>query len=70
MRFLRKKQVIAKVGLSGMQIDRLERAGKFPKRIQLGPQSVAWVEEEVEARMEEMAENRGPLPAPMRTRAA
>jgi prophage regulatory protein len=29
-------------------IARLEAAGKFPKRVQLGPPRIGWVDEEVE----------------------
>ena len=32
---------------SRMHIDRLEKAGKFPKRVQLAPNSVGWVENEI-----------------------
>ncbi len=32
---------------SPQHIARLEKAGKFPKRIQLGPNRVGWVEDEV-----------------------
>ena len=52
MRFLRIDEVIDKVGLSRPTIWRLERAGEFPKRRQLGRNSVGWVEEEVEEWME------------------
>ena len=52
MRFLRIGQVIDKVGLSRPTIWRLERAGEFPKRRQLGKRSVGWVEEEVEEWMQ------------------
>ena len=48
MRFIRKKELRAKVGYSPAHIDRLEKAGEFPKRINLGPNSVAWLEHEVE----------------------
>ena len=48
MRFLRIDEVIDKVGLSRPTIWRLERAGEFPKRRQLGKKSVAWLEQEVE----------------------
>ncbi len=48
MRFLRICQVVAKVGLSRPTIWRLEQTGEFPKRRQLGKNSVAWLEEEVE----------------------
>jgi prophage regulatory protein len=34
---------------SRMHIDRLERAGLFPKRIHLGPKTVAWAEDEIDA---------------------
>jgi len=52
MRFLRIDEVIDKVGLSRPTIWRLERAGEFPKRRQLGRNSVGWVEEEVEEWMQ------------------
>ena len=48
MQFLRIDEVVAKVGLSRPTIWRLERTGEFPKRRQLGKNSVAWLEEEVE----------------------
>jgi prophage regulatory protein len=35
-----------------MHIYRLEREGKFPKRIQLGPNAVGWIEHEVDAWIE------------------
>ncbi len=53
MRFLRIDELIGKVGLSRPTIWRLERAGEFPKRRQLGKNSVAWLEEEVEEWMRE-----------------
>ena len=52
MRFLRIDEVIDKVGLSRPTIWRLERAGEFPRRRQLGRNSVGWVEEEVEKWMQ------------------
>ncbi len=53
MRFLRIDEVIDKVGLSRPTIWRLEQSGEFPKRRQLGKNSVAWLEEEVEEWMRE-----------------
>ena len=47
-RLLSKKQVREKVLYSPAHIDRLEKAGQFPSRVQLGPGRVGWVEEEVE----------------------
>jgi prophage regulatory protein len=47
MRILSKKDLRALVLYSPAQIDRLEKAGLFPKRVQLGPCRVGWVESEV-----------------------
>ncbi|GAA0326195.1 hypothetical protein GCM10009087_40650 [Sphingomonas oligophenolica] len=47
MRLLSKKQVREMVLYSPQHIARLEAAGKFPKRVQLGPGRVGWVDEEV-----------------------
>lgn len=52
MKVLRKKAVRAMFGdVSGMTIDRWEKAGKFPKRIKLGENSVGWIQEECEAEL-------------------
>lgn len=48
MRVLRKPELEHRTGWSGMQIWREEKAGRFPKRIVLGPNSVGWIEEEVD----------------------
>jgi len=43
----------------GMQhIKRLEDAGKFPKRVKLGANRVAWVRDEVEAWLEQKVKER------------
>ncbi len=47
MRILSKRQLKELVLYSPQHIARLEKAGKFPKRVQLGPNRVGWVEEEV-----------------------
>ncbi|WP_244668936.1 helix-turn-helix transcriptional regulator [Rhodobium orientis] len=44
---LSKRQVKELVLYSPQHIARLEAAGKFPKRVQLGSNRVGWVEEEV-----------------------
>lgn len=46
------------VPYSVQHIARLERAGRFPKRIKLGQCRVAWLAEEVEAWIEERVANR------------
>jgi prophage regulatory protein len=47
MRFLSKKQVRERIGLSSTQTARLEAAGKFPLRVRVGYRAF-WVEDEVE----------------------
>ena len=37
------------VRLSRRQIDRLEAAGKFPRRVQISPGRVGWLADEIEA---------------------
>ena len=36
-----------------MHIDRLEKAGGFPKRVHLSSMTVAWVEDEIDAHLKE-----------------
>lgn len=48
MSILRKTEVAKKVGLSTVSIWRLERQGKFPLRVQLGPRCVGWKEQDIE----------------------
>jgi prophage regulatory protein len=47
MRLLSKRQVKEMVLYSPQHIARLEAAGQFPKRVQLGQNRVGWVEGEV-----------------------
>lgn len=47
MRILSKRQVKEIVLYSPQHIARLEKAGKFPERVKLGPNRVGWVESEV-----------------------
>ena len=47
MRILSKRQLKELVLYSPQHVARLEKAGEFPKRIQLGPNRVGWVEAEV-----------------------
>lgn len=48
LRILRRKQVEARVGLSRSTIYGAVNAGTFPRPINLGPQSVGWIEAEIE----------------------
>lgn len=47
MRILSKRQVKELVLYSPQHIARLEAAGQFPRRVQLGQNRVGWVEDEV-----------------------
>ena len=48
MRILNSNEVVKKIGLSEVTIWRRERAGLFPKRINLSERRVGWVESEIE----------------------
>ena len=46
---LRCSEVVRRTGLSRTTIWRRERFGDFPRRIRLGPNSMGWLQDEVEA---------------------
>lgn len=46
--FLKRKQVEAKCAISRSTIYDLVSKGQFPAPVELGPQSIAWIESEVE----------------------
>lgn len=54
-RIIRKPEVLAKVGVSDATVRRLELAGRFPKRLRLGPNSVGWLSTEVDEWIERKA---------------
>jgi len=58
MRILSKKDLRALVLYSPAHIDRLEKAGLFPRRVQLGPCRVGWVESEVLSWLEDRIRER------------
>jgi prophage regulatory protein len=47
MRMLSKRQLRELVLYCPQHVARLEKAGKFPRRVQLGQSRVGWVEQEV-----------------------
>lgn len=57
MRVLKIKDVCERTGIGRSRVYELEKAESFPKHIKLGPQSVGWIEHEVDewiaARMRE-----------------
>jgi prophage regulatory protein len=46
---IRRAELRRRVPYSDVTIWRMERDGLFPRRVQLGPHTVAWYEDEVEA---------------------
>ncbi len=48
MRVLTKKAVSSRICYSGNHIDRMEAAGRFPRRVKLGPNRVGWLESEID----------------------
>jgi len=58
MRILSKRQLKEMVLYSPQHIARLEKAGLFPKRIQLGPNRVGWVESEVRDWLQQRLDSR------------
>jgi prophage regulatory protein len=57
-RVLRKPEVMSRIGLSDASIYRMEKAGRFPKRIRLGGQSVGWFSDEVDKWFDQKAQER------------
>ena len=61
-KILRKPVVVEIAGLAGSSIDRNEKLGQFPQRVQLGGNSVGWYEDEIIDWLE--SRPRGPIPEP------
>jgi prophage regulatory protein len=49
MKILRKPALLAKTGLSYPTLYRRIQDGTFPQPVELGPNSVGWIEEEIDA---------------------
>ena len=58
MRILSKRQLREVVLYSPQHIARLEKAGKFPKRVKLGLARVGWIESEVLEWLQERIDDR------------
>lgn len=46
-RLIRKPELSSMIGLSDATIWRMEKSGRFPKRIRIGGNSVGWLQTEV-----------------------
>ncbi len=58
MRILLKNEVAERTGYSAAHLWRLENAGEFPRRVQLGPNRVGWLEHEIDAWIKKRADAR------------
>lgn len=58
VRIIRKPELFSRVGLSDATIWRMEKSGKFPRRLKLGGNSVGWLDHEVEAWFKQKASER------------
>lgn len=63
MRILSKKDLRRLVLYSPAHIDRMEKDGRFPKRVQLGPCRVGWIESEVLEWLDKRIQKRDVTPA-------
>jgi prophage regulatory protein len=72
LRFLSREDLIERgITYSRVHLDRLEASGKFPRRVPLSANRVAWIEEEVDAwAAERLAERDNPRPRLRRGRSA
>lgn len=58
MKLLTKSEVRNRVCYSPQHIARLEKAGKFPKRVVLGLNRVGWLEEEIDRWIQDRIDER------------
>ena len=56
-RFLKKNEVRSLTSLSFSHIDRLEKIGKFPKRVPITARRVAWIEADIHEWMSSCRKN-------------
>lgn len=57
-RILRRPSVLERVQLCRSTMYAMIAAGEFPKPIKLGPRSVGWIEEEIDAWVDDKIEER------------
>jgi len=57
-RIIRKPELFSRVGLSDATIWRMEKDGKFPRRVKLGGKSVGWIDDEIKGWFADRLNNR------------
>jgi len=60
LRIIAWRELSSMIPYTRQHVLRLEKAGKFPRRIQLGPRRVGWLYTEIEAWIAALAEGRKP----------
>jgi prophage regulatory protein len=58
-RIIRKPELFSKLGLSDATIWRMEKSGKFPRRIQIGGKAVGWFDTEIDKWLSQKSAERG-----------
>lgn len=58
-RIIRKPELFWKLGLSDATIWRMEKSGKFPRRIQIGGKAVGWFDTEINDWLNQKSAARG-----------
>ncbi len=69
-RIIRKRELLTMLGLSDPTVYRMEKAGRFPKRLRLGGNSCGWLQQEVDQWIDERAANRSEGGRPVRAKEA
>jgi prophage regulatory protein len=49
LRVLRQKQILEKFGISASTLWQWVKAGRFPKPVAVGPNTVVWLQDEIDA---------------------
>lgn len=58
IRFLRKPEVLNRLGISSSTLYRWTKSGRFPQPVEVGPRIRAWIETEVDSFQTECAAER------------
>jgi len=58
-RIIRKPELFSRLGLSDATIWRMEKSGKFPRRIQIGGKAVGWFDTEIDNWLSQKSAARG-----------
>jgi prophage regulatory protein len=57
-RIIRRHELRQRINYSDVHVWRLEKLGKFPQRVKIGPNSVGWVESEIDSWIQKRIDDR------------